>query len=397
MIPLIVSLIIAAPEPRWSAHAEVRVTTGLPDREGMVLGVAAAGARVRLTPSLSLDLLALAIVPLAEADDEAGAGGGGELGLRVSPWPDSPVRPYLRTAMGLSFYGREHPFLPGGDIYEGVLTWGLGLELDLGPLDLTLDAHYTHLSNGQGLGDHNPAYDGVGGSIGVNVPVGGQPVPPPWFLAVAARHGARPDFTPSLEVDLGGGQIDESTYLPARIRLASRVTDATLAQLEVELATLGGEALLEVGLAFVAHLDGLSLGALGGLRSYAGLDDWFGVLQAEAHLSGEVSIVAFGQLEDSEFSGLYGRAAIGARVYPAATLALDLGVGFDRIGHDGGDRSDPYIGVHWAPLTAGPVTVAFFLERQISTADVLGLRLSFDGAERHPRTSARHLGWQRLR
>lgn len=397
MLHLLTALALAsAPPPdeaahttRWRLHAEWRTTFGAALDAPLTLGFAAAGARLQLSPALSLDLLALAVLPLS---GEAYAGLGGELGLRVSPL-HGPVRPFLRASMGLALFGRERPFLPGADVYEGVLTWSVGLELDLGPTALAVDAHYIHLSNGQGLGPHNPAFDGFGASLGLSLPVGDAIAAAAWYDDTTPLSD-RPEH-PGLDLDLNAGQIDEHLYLASRLRLHQRLAPSLLAGLDLELGHLAEHPLLELGADLVLHRP-LTVALHLGLRTYASIDTFVAALQVEAHLVDEVSLVALGHLEESDFAGTVGRAALGVRVFPAATLSIDLGVGFDQIGRAAFDHTDPYLGFEWAPLTVGPVTFALTLERQIAGIDLLGLRLTFD-RPRTTRDAARVTSWRRVR
>lgn len=155
-----------------------------------------------------------------------------------------------------------------------------------------------------------------------------------------------------------------------------------------------------MGLAAVAHLGRASLGVHGGLRRFVGVDTWVATAQVEAHVTPELSFVAMGNREASTVFGEVLRAGLGARAFPVPSLAIDLGVGFDRLGDDtvfGNDHSDPYLGVEWRlPLPSDDWPLSLFLERQISTLDLVGLRLSH-GAGKTPRDVDRREGWRRLR
>ena len=59
-------------------------------------------------------------------------------------------------------------FPPGGDYYN--FTWRMGGSLHIRLTDtvtLTAGARWMHVSNGQGLGRHNPAYESVGFPLGL--------------------------------------------------------------------------------------------------------------------------------------------------------------------------------------------------------------------------------------
>lgn len=67
----------------------------------------------------------------------------------------------LDTSGSLMFYDRRFP--SGGSWYNGMLQAGPSMGLGLGNgRSLTAGVRWTHISNGQGLGAHNPSFDGRG-------------------------------------------------------------------------------------------------------------------------------------------------------------------------------------------------------------------------------------------
>lgn len=72
-----------------------------------------------------------------------------------------PVRLNLDASGSVMFYDRSFP--AGGSRYNGMLQAGPSLSLGLDTRrTLTAGARWTHISNGQGLGAHNPSFDGRG-------------------------------------------------------------------------------------------------------------------------------------------------------------------------------------------------------------------------------------------
>ncbi|MCC6619776.1 MAG: hypothetical protein IT385_00895 [Deltaproteobacteria bacterium] len=393
----------SAPDPasRASLTADLRLVLGGGDVAGLDLLVPALGLAWRVAPTLTLRASAIGLAPLGRTRDgrEARGGAGGELDLRFAPWPEAPVRPWLHTAIGLLLFPSD-PFLPGGDIYEGILTFGLGADVPLSDrLTVSLALDYVHLSNGQGLGPHNPAFDGVGLALGAR-----------WSLApeVALRGAwpdgppsrrARPGWAPGVIVDAHGGRVDDATLATGRLRLAERLADPLLVLVDVEAGALDGERLVDVGLALVAHLDGaLTLALHGGHRDFIGLATPTLLAQLDLHATPELDLVAMVQWERPELEARdLLRVGLGVRAYPFPSLVVELGVGFDRIGARAADGSDPYLGLEWQlPLGADDVALSLFLERQITTVDTVGLRLAW-GLGPTPRDAARHAGWRRLR
>jgi hypothetical protein len=363
--------------------AELRVVDGAGDVDAMRLGIVAAGARWRVAPTLDVHAVALGLATAgaAELGEPAAGGAGGEVGVRVLPWPSGRLRPHLAASLGvLAFPGT--PFLPGGDVYEGIITFGAGVDLALTPRwTVGVAAFSVHLSNGQGLGAHNPAYDGTGASLTLAYV---HAAPPP---VVAALPPAR--TSPDVVVEAAAGSIDDALFVGGRVRAALDVAPWATAQLDVEAGSLDEHAVAEVGADVVGRVAWLAAGAHAGYRRYAGLDIAVLAGQLEARLTAEVVAVASVHHERGDAGPLW-RAGAGLRVAPAPTITVDLGVGWNRIGDDavfGGDHSDPYLGAEWrTPWRLADRHLAVFVERQIATLDVVGVRLT--GAA--PR-------WRRLR
>jgi hypothetical protein len=400
-----------APEPaplqawRGAVLVDQRFAFGVDRVAGMSLEIDGIGMRFQLAPTLEAHAAALGLITAgtAELGPPARSGWGGELGLRLSPWPTWSVRPYVYTGLGLLLFPRR-PFLPGGDVYEGLVSFGVGADV---PLDdrwsVGVKGFAAHLSNGQGLGPHNPAYDGYGAGLELKYAVlRGEPSKSPW--ADAPPHGAggsaRAGYAPGFSIDAEAGRVGDAALLAARLRGAERISDAVIAVLDTEIGTLAEEPVAEIGLAVVGHLGWASLGVHGGYRRYAGIDTALATAQLEAHATQELSFVAMAHHERARgFEDLW-RAAIGGRLFPLPSVVLEVGVGFDRLGQANtfqNDHADPYFAAEWAmPFSSKEWQLSLFLDRQISTVDTVGLRFAY-GMGEHLRDAARRDGWRRLR
>lgn len=380
--------------------AEARVLAGNDDVDGLGLAVTGVGAELRVAPSLRLRALALGLVPFGAPPDGRAAygGGGGEFGLRLTPFSSSVVRPFASWSVGLLFFP-QRPFLPRGDIYEFILSFGLGAEVSLGErVTLGAQLQYAHLSNGQGLGPHNPAFDGPGGAVTLSAAVGTpRPVPDIW-QGVAPSPGDRPPWVPGVIADAAVGRIGDATLGLGRARAFWRFSARALGAVDVASGGLAGDGFIDVGLVAAAHWELFSVGGRAGYRRYAGLDTLAVEAQVEGHVSPEVTLLAMGSFERTFDFGHVARAAVGVRVFPLRSLTIDLGVGFDRLGDAPfDDASDPYIGVEWQlPVGAPDWQVSLFLERQVSTLDLVGIRVAW-GMGPNLRDVARRSGWRPVR
>jgi hypothetical protein len=158
----------------------------------------------------------------------------------------------------------------------------------------------------------------------------------------------------------------------------------------VDAGTLAEQAVVEPGLGLIVRASVVTAGAHVGYRRFAGVDVGVATLQADTALTSEVALIAMAHHERPDVFPNVWRAGVGMRARAQENLIVDLGVGFDRQGDEtvfGGDHSDPCMGVTWRlPWALGDQRLAIFLERRISTVDVVGLRL-----ERGPTP------WSRLR
>jgi len=385
-----------------SVVVDQRLVGGVGDVRGLSLGVVGAGARWSPTPTLDLQIEAVTLrtagsVPSGEP---APIGYGGDASFRVAPWSSRrPLRPYLGAGLGVLVFP-ERPLLPGGAAYDGLVTFSLGIDARLGP-NLTAGARAmaVHLSNGQGLGRHNPAYDGFGSAIEL-VWEPGRQGPLQERVAAPDRRTGRERLGPGVVIDGAMGRFAEGLLATARARVTARLSRDTLALFDLECGSADRLAFGEVGGALVAHLGPASFGAHGGYRGFAGASIGVATIQVEGHVTPELSLIVMGHHEGSHAFGRVERAALGARAFPVPEIALDIGLGFDRIGDDavfGQDHVDPYLGFEWRlPWRLDELTFSLFLERQVSTLDLAGLRIAFDTGS-DPRAFARYDGWRRLR
>lgn len=388
---------------RLAVSADARGEVGTGTVAGIDLGAVGAGVEWRAVPTLRLRTTALILGTHGQTETGRAArgGGGGELAVRLIPFPDWPVRPYARLSAGFLLF-LDGPFLPGGDFYDFMLGAGGGLEVPVGAqVALFGELAATHLSNGQGVGPFNPAYDGWGALAGVNVLL----QPPPEAPAPAdqpapdAPEPANPraTFTPGV---IAEGQLGWTAGLTGggRARLVEGLTARALAILDVRGAAFGDTPYEEAGLALVGHWSPATAGLQLIYEHLPGITALAEQAQIEAHLTRETSVFATGILQQqSVFSDLF-TAGFGLRAFPFDRLRFDGGLGLTRVLAAGASASlGPYVAVEWQlPLPSQRWQLSVFAERQLSTNALVGLRVAWNmGATL--RDVARRTGWVPVR
>jgi len=388
---------VAADESPLAVSLEERTFFGFDDVSDLTLFVLGVGGEARFTPSLSLRGMLLAMLPVGTTDDGDAAvvGAGADLALRLYPWPDLTARPWAQWGVGALVFPTD--FLPGGTRYDFIVSFGFGADFVITERwSLGAGAHLTHLSNGQGLGEHNPAYDGAGFSVSSNWGLGPLgSIPSPW-RAYPEPEGARPGWAPGVTVDASVGRGDEELWASSRLRLAQRLADPLLVMIDGDVGSFADETFGEIGLALVTHAGPTTFAVHGGHRRWAGIEVWLAAVQGEVHASEEISIVANAHYEDAgDFFGDLWRGALGLRAYPLRALFVELGWGLDAIGEGG--ESDPYFSLEWRfPIESEDWHLALFVERQVAAVSLLGLRADW-GAGQSPRDFSRSAGWRRIR
>ncbi len=101
---------------------------------------------------------------------ESSATGAGPTGsLRLSSPPLWGLSLGADASGGLLLYSREFP--AGGDVYNFMWRAGLFVEERAAPVWLGAGLHVMHVSNGQGLGPHNPSYEARGVGMWLALPL----------------------------------------------------------------------------------------------------------------------------------------------------------------------------------------------------------------------------------
>ncbi len=374
MLLVLVATGAARADPPWDRLDIIvrgAIDRGTGDSGGLDLVGIGAGVGLRLSPMAQLSALGLAVGTDGATADGTRAHGapGGELALAIVPFPRWWVRPYLRWSAGILLFPGQ-PFLPGGDGYDFVLHAGAGLTMPLGQrFTVAVHADIAHVSNGQGLGAFNPAFNGIG--VGVEL---AYALAPP--IDVIEQPTLR-DPT-GLEVLADGAFGNAQGWLATgRIRAELPMTEHVVAQIDAEAGALADHAVAEAGLDVASEWQRVIVGAHAGLRDYVGLYTGVLQLQAETRITDATSIVGTAIYEPSTYVGSVG-AGVGLRVVATSRIAIDLGEGVE---HPFGSTTEfaPYFGGEWQlPIAlASRARWSLFYERQITGLNELGVRFAY--------------------
>jgi hypothetical protein len=394
----------SAGPPRVALTLDARGEVGTGTVSGITLGAVGVGVEWRLLPTVRLRTLALFLHGRGSTDTgrSASGGGGGELGARALPFPTWPVRPYMRISAGFLLFPRA-PFLPGGDLYDFILGLGAGLEIPIGSqLSVIGDLHATHLSNGQGLGPFNPAFNGYGGIVGFNYNL----VPEPAAAPIAAfspddAMGAEPETrrvrpTPGLILDAGAGRTPESVF-EGRVRVVERLSLRFLAIVDAEAQSIGGTTNENLGVGAVGHWAFATLGVQVTYEHIPGIDAIAEQAQVELHITPEASLFATGIWQQQKVFADFLTSGLGLRLFPIATVRFDGGVRLTRTFAGGADLgAGPYLAFEWQLPFGAACHLSLFAEKQLSTIELAGVRLAWNTGETS-RDFARRTAWMRIR
>jgi hypothetical protein len=371
---VLVASVPARADPPWDRLDVVvrgAIDRGTGASDGLDLIGIGAGVELRLSSMAQISALGLAVGTDGATADGTRAHGapGGELALAIVPFPTWWIRPYLRWSGGILVFPGE-PFLPGGDGYDFVLHAGAGVTIPLGQrFTLAVHADIAHVSNGQGLGAFNPAFNGIGGGVELAYAL----APPVDAIEQPASRDPA-----GLEVVADGAFGNAQGWLATgRIRAELPMTEHVVAQVDAEAGALADHAVAEAGLDIASEWQHVIVGAHAGLRDYVGLYTGVLQLQAETRITDATSIVGTAIYEPSTYVGSVG-AGVGLRVVATPRIAIDVGEGLE---HSFGSTTEfaPYFGGEWQlPIAlASRARWSLFYERQITGLNELGVRFAY--------------------
>jgi lipid A 3-O-deacylase PagL len=305
--------------------------------------------------------------------DDAGADAGGALigSLRWNALRGRRWSVFLELGLGALLSNDDFP--QGGTSANFLRETGLGVQFALTEtVGVTAGVRQRHVSNGRGLVDDNPSWEGLGGYVGLDFEL------PP----AASIHEARidPVVAPpqpwSLRVEVQGGEIEGESARGAAIAFDSRLIGAYYGGVRFAFDELDGEALREWG------------GALYRLADRGLADLSFDRQSLDTFRDDEVAI--FGEFHANDLATVTGGLGYGARshdadralcslifhLYPIDSLALVAGIAArDPLDDFGAASFDVPLGIEYAPDFLRRYGGSLFAEDGLNDeARVLGVR-----------------------
>ncbi|MCB9905918.1 MAG: acyloxyacyl hydrolase [Planctomycetes bacterium] len=282
---------------------------------------------------------------------------------------------------GLGLLATDEAFPSGGTRLNGTRHIGVGAAFDIpGPLALTFSVRQQHVSNGRGLVDDNPSWEGLGAMIGLQMDAG----------RAERMESPRRDLPPivawpwSLRVEGRAGEIGGTAASGALLAADARVAGPLHVQLRAGLDDLAGESLREMGGALYA-------------RRYRGL---FGVGydRQELDVFSDDETTIFGEWYANDLMTVAGSLGYEARklqedrvalsllfkAYPLDWLSVGSGIVGRETREDFGQESFGVpLSIELALPTPAGVSVSVFAEDGLDDdSSLVGLRLVLGGSGR---------------
>ena len=270
---------------------------------------------------------------------------------------------FLDLGWGLLLTDDEFP--PGGTELNGTRQYGLGLTYRVSDrLHLTFGARQLHVSNGRGIVDDNPSYDGIGTYLGSAFRLGHRSVAEPERspAPLTERRQAENRFGTRVEGQVG--DFDGDRYLGSLVDFDVRLHGRWWTQLELAVADIGGETLTELGLS--AYRRGRR-GLVAASVSRQELDVFTShrvILQKERDLNDLTTIVGVAGWEERNLDSDRWLGALRLRLHATPNLLVEPGlVLIDDLRSDF-DSSDiePSLHLEIQPRPLRKMGASFFLE-----------------------------------
>lgn len=325
LVPLVALTGLARAEPAigsfeafgaYTCHARADCQSGLAE-----LGV---GYRLRLDARTAVGGRLLVTRPdgVRDGRDASSIGAGGDLLFRWHPLTGAPLLdPFAELVAGVFVHRDDWP--PGGSRYILRRGVALGLTVHAGPVDVSLGARQQHLSNGQGLGPHNPAFDGWGGFATVTALP--HAIESPLDLAPTAPSASTGAVLQAqLSLTEGDGELGSAGRVEARVAPFAALPGAWTA-VRADIGRLVGADYLggELTVAGQGRLGAVAL--TGGAQSFGGLWRRRVAGQAEWYADPLATVAASLAYATHTLGGDDIELRVAWLIYPIDAIALGIG------------------------------------------------------------------------
>ena len=313
-------------------------------------------------------------------DDATGIGASGFLRWHAIRGPSWSA--FLEYGVGL--LATEDEFPPGGTGLNGQRQAGAGLLIELSQaLRLTMGVRQQHVSNGRGLTEDNPSWDGLGGYVGLVfdlLPIGHEPVPARVFEPVEPWDW-------SLGIEGRGGELGSESAGGGVLTFDGRLHESTFGQVRGALDSVDGEALSELGLAVYQRLDQGLFGVAFDRQELDVFHDGEITLFGELYANDLVTAVGVLGHENRSHSPDRVLGAVLLRVYPFDSLMIETGVAArDTYADFDAGSFDVPLGIEYGLPVPESAGLSIFAQDGINDdARIVGVRLRLgSGGPFHP-------------
>ena len=292
--------------------------------------------------------------------------------LRVGSW-----RGFVEFGLGLMVTDDEFP--AGGTSLNGTRHVGAGLAYEIDDdLQLELSLRQQHVSNGRGLVDDNPSWDGFGAFLGFSLnltPEDLEPPPPRERSALEAHDW-------SIRTEFRGGDLGDATGSGALMALDAQICEPIYIQVRGTLDRVEDDRLFEVGAALYGRGESGLMGVAYDRQALDIFHDDQVTAFGEWYANDLVTVAATAGYEHRNLSPDRVLGGVSLRVYPFDSLRLEAGIGYrSSIDDLEDDAFDVPLGIEYAPGFMRRLGLSLFAEDGLDDDQrVVGVRWVVGGS-----------------
>ncbi|MFC1851269.1 acyloxyacyl hydrolase [candidate division CSSED10-310 bacterium] len=277
---------------------------------------------------------------------------------------------------GPGFIVTTEKFPPGGTTYNFITQYGMGLDLTIREnVHLLLGFREQHLSNGKGIGEDNPTYDGAGMYAQLLV-----------YSSDSQDDTKQDSFSHALSdystfnASVQGyyGLVDDEHYRASELQIGLSASDRFAFQAGAIVGNLVGETLTEFGF-YTFHRMSRSVQSIYyGYKKYADFKSNVFSMGID-YYENEIVTVSFGSsYERDNFENEIWLAGLFLNLYLSDNFFLRSGLATDQLLEDEFKADDVGLrfGLEWKCFQLGELAFSLYAEQWITEVNVVGFRVS---------------------